>query len=341
MVACGVCAENQTSWEEGTTLNADQFRQLLEAGYKPSPEIIAQLARRYGVELTEALATWAAKVAEEEEPNRLLCPTCAEPATALMPLEPGNGPLTIALDAPIQVPAPLTSECTVCRTLDRQDQGKLIEGSVDAQGNGLFGGKCEIDFKLQKSFEICDSCIPKILKEWSNLQALNRKGGGKSMGPQVTYILGAIGAVLTFGVTMTLSSGPNPPTGIWNVAGPAVALFALVFVAGIIWSFLEPGLREKRLAAMIYNHRVFRVYFDRLVRGLMDMPQKELETLVLNQVQLDMRTKIRADMELAKIAEAPSSEVQFTGVDPSEKGAIRVLRAIASRRKLEVESPES
>lgn len=85
--ACDVCSR-PTSWEEGTSCTADEFRGLVARGFEPD-EVIVRQAALHGLTRDFAVRQWTDDLVARTTTGWLLCSTCAARAARYGPLPAG------------------------------------------------------------------------------------------------------------------------------------------------------------------------------------------------------------------------------------------------------------
>ena len=85
--ACDVCSR-PTSWLEGTSYTADEFRGLVARGFEPD-DVIARQAALHGITRDFAVRQWKDDLVVRSTTGWLLCPTCAARATRYGPKPAG------------------------------------------------------------------------------------------------------------------------------------------------------------------------------------------------------------------------------------------------------------
>jgi hypothetical protein len=78
MSVCDVCNAS-TSFAEGTTYTATDFRRLVSRGFQPPASMFA-LTAAFGMSQREALEGWKNTIVATSETDWLLCPSCAAKA---------------------------------------------------------------------------------------------------------------------------------------------------------------------------------------------------------------------------------------------------------------------
>ncbi len=87
MGTCDVCNAT-TSWEQGTTYTATEFRQLVSKGFEPDESTIRMMTI-YGISRQQAIAQWKLGLVAQSATDWLLCPSCASRAARYMPKKAG------------------------------------------------------------------------------------------------------------------------------------------------------------------------------------------------------------------------------------------------------------
>jgi hypothetical protein len=78
MSVCDVCNAS-TSFAEGTTYTADEFRRLVAKGFQPPASMFA-LTGAFGMSQKDALEGWRRGLVATSTTDWLLCPSCAAKA---------------------------------------------------------------------------------------------------------------------------------------------------------------------------------------------------------------------------------------------------------------------
>lgn len=88
MATCDVC-NGDTSWEEGTTYSAGEFRRLVSKGFEPDGSSIA-LMTAFGMSRQQAISQWKTGLVQGSTTDWLLCRSCATRATTYSPKPAAN-----------------------------------------------------------------------------------------------------------------------------------------------------------------------------------------------------------------------------------------------------------
>jgi DNA-directed RNA polymerase subunit M/transcription elongation factor TFIIS len=108
MQSCDVCAQS-TTWAQGTSYTADDFRELVARGFEPVEQMASYLAQAkalHGLDEQKALFAWKNGLVAQSTTHWLLCPGCASLAARHLPRPAGGKP-------PERISEPLTDKMFV------------------------------------------------------------------------------------------------------------------------------------------------------------------------------------------------------------------------------------
>lgn len=92
MAICDNC-NSTTSWEEGTSYTATEFREVVSKGFEPAENIIGMMISSLGLSREQAIAHWKQGLVAGSTTGWLLCPSCAAMAAKYLPKPSGTGPV--------------------------------------------------------------------------------------------------------------------------------------------------------------------------------------------------------------------------------------------------------